>query len=447
MDGVLSLDQRIVRRAQGVDYQTWRAKVEAVAGCLHPVRLSGSWTVQHATSGAVLASKTGHIFAPCGNRREAVCPSCSDRYAADAFHLMHAGVAGGRKDVPVSVTERPRVFATLTAPSFGAVHNRRTSAKGRVMPCGCGGWHHPADPAIGTPLDSGSYDYEGAVLWQAHVGQLWHRFRIALRRKLAHAAGIAIRDFSGLARIEYGKVAEYQRRGLVHFHAVIRVDGTDGVTSASPPWVTAEMLTDAIRAAARSTLLQVGRPDGTVLTLGWGSQVDVRTIRPDAADEVEDHSGQITEQRLAGYVAKYATKGTGKSEAADRPIRSQRHLDHLTLGQHHRRMIQTAWDIGALPRYTDLNLRKWAHMLGFRGHFMTKSKRYSTTFGAIREERRIYRADQALDRLGVTPDEVVIINDWHFGGVGYLDQAERELADGIGQRLRQHTKTDRREAA
>ena len=35
--------------------------------------------------------------------------------------------------------------------------------------------------------------------------------------------------------------------------------------------------------------------------------------------------------------------------------------------------------LGELAQYELLNLRRWAHMLGFRGHFMTKSRVYSTT--------------------------------------------------------------------
>jgi hypothetical protein len=44
-------------------------------------------------------------------------------------------------------------------------------------------------------------------LWQAHAGVLWQRFCMRLRRELAKAADIRVRD---------RKVAEYQRRGLVH---------------------------------------------------------------------------------------------------------------------------------------------------------------------------------------------------------------------------------------
>lgn len=99
-------------------------------------------------------------------------------------------------------------------------------------------------------------------------------------------------------------------------------------------------------------------------------------------------------------------------------------------------MVQTAWDLGDLHSYTDLNLRKWAHMLGFRGHFLTKSKHYSTTFKRIREDRRAYRAAEVLDQLGLTADEVIVVNDWAYTGSGHANDAERELASAIAERLR-----------
>ena len=77
----------------------------------------------------------------CGNRRAADCPSCSRIYAADTFHLIRAGVTGG-KGVPEQVGENPLVFATLTAPSFGLVHGTRGgrtcrpfTAKGQDRTC------------------------------------------------------------------------------------------------------------------------------------------------------------------------------------------------------------------------------------------------------------------------------------------------------------------------
>jgi hypothetical protein len=57
-----------------------------------------------------------------------VCPACSDRYAADAFHLIRAGTTGGHGHETVADT--PRLFITLTAPGFGAVQSRRTTRAG-----------------------------------------------------------------------------------------------------------------------------------------------------------------------------------------------------------------------------------------------------------------------------------------------------------------------------
>jgi len=433
---MLTLEDRIADRLRRADYRDWRDKVTATGGCAQPIRMTGGWQVQDQATGALLDWHGGDVFIPCGNRRFAVCPSCSDRYAADAYHLMHAGLAGGSKGVPTTVTEKPRVFATLTAPSFGPVHNRRTTSRGKVLPCACGIWHHPDDPAIGTPLDPDTYDYVGSVLWQANAGELWHRFVTTLKRELMKAAGLPVREFKDHARLSYAKVAEYQRRGLVHFHAVVRLDGPDGPADPTPKWASAELLEAAITGAARSVALDQALPDGTVTTLRWGSQVDVRHIRPTSAHEVEA-DGEISEARLAGYVAKYATKGTGKSEAADRPIRSQLDIDHLRVHEHHRRIIQTAWDLGDLEHLSKLNLRRWAHMLAFRGHFLSKSRAYSTTFKAIREERRAFRTAEMLDQLGHDAGSVLLVNDWTYTGTGYDNDAERELALAIAERTRE----------
>jgi len=64
---------------------------------------------------------SGYGGSPCGNRRESVCPPCSQVYKRDARQLVKAGLAGG-KGVPESIAAHPCVFATLTAPSFGPVH-------------------------------------------------------------------------------------------------------------------------------------------------------------------------------------------------------------------------------------------------------------------------------------------------------------------------------------
>jgi hypothetical protein len=99
-----------------------------VGNCAHPIRLRGSSTRIDPATGEILSSYAssdeplGVTYIRCGNRRASVCPACSRVYAADVFHLIRAGVIGG-KTVPESVAENPLLFATLTAPSFGHVHS------------------------------------------------------------------------------------------------------------------------------------------------------------------------------------------------------------------------------------------------------------------------------------------------------------------------------------
>ena len=58
-------------------------------------------------------------------------------------------------------------------------------------------------------------------------------------------------------------------------------------------------------------------------------------------------------------------------------------------------------------------------MLGFRGHFSTKSRAYSTTLGALRADRAAHQREQAI-AAGLLPDlaseATVVLADWHFAG-------------------------------
>ena len=63
----------------------------------------------------------GRFAVGCRNRRESVCPPCAFLHHGDTYQVVVSGLAGS-KGVPASVGGHPRVFVTLTAPSFGAVH-------------------------------------------------------------------------------------------------------------------------------------------------------------------------------------------------------------------------------------------------------------------------------------------------------------------------------------
>ena len=84
-------------------------------------------------------------------------------------------------------------------------------------------------------------------------------------------------------------------------------------------------------------------------------------------------------------VACWTCAGTGRRPGATEWLEK--------VNVHARALIGTCWRLGALPQFAGLNPRRWAHMLGFRGHFTTKSRSYSTTFGALRAERATYQAD------------------------------------------------------
>jgi hypothetical protein len=256
----------------------------------------------------------GHLLVRCGNRRTTRCAACAETYRRDTFHLITAGLRGG-KGTPETVTSHPRVFATFTAPSFGPVHNRPTSAGGSVRPCRCGKRHDQGDGVLGMPLNPDRYDYEAAVLWNAHAGALWRRFTIYLRREIAKRAGLTQRASRHFARVSFAKVAEYQKRGAVHFHAVSRLDGPEGGASSAPVWATAELLTDAIQAAAGKATVAGPVIDGRAHSFAFGRQLDVRTIHgPDF-----DGGQELTDRVVAAYIAKYATKGAETATGDARP--------------------------------------------------------------------------------------------------------------------------------
>ncbi len=125
--------------------------------------------------------------------------------------------------------------------------------------------------------------------------------------------------------------------------------------------------------------------------------------------------------------AKVAETATG---ALDRPLKFLAELAQLDISDHARRLIRTAWTLGARKDLEHLRLRAWAHMLGFRGHFSTKSRRYSTTLGALRTARAEWRRAQALAAAETDPDTTLVLAHWVYAGTGLTD-AEAWLAETL----------------
>ncbi|GAA1516752.1 replication initiator protein RepSA [Sphaerisporangium rubeum] len=435
---------RDLARHSGKDLSRWLEQVARLGGCAEPVRLVGHSVTLDPDTGQVLGEYStrhephGQLMIRCGNRRASRCPACAATYRADTYHLIRAGLLGG-KGVPDAVRTHPRVLATLTAPSFGAVH-RGPGKDGRPVVChprrngpACFQRHTADEPLLGQPIDPGTYDYTGHVLWNAHAGDLWRRFTIYLRRHLAGLSGLSRSTFNRTVRVSFAKVAEYQARGVVHFHAVIRLDGRDesGATLPPPHWATVALLDGAIRSAVAAVHLDAPDLGQATTVLSWGEQVDVRPIE---AGELAG-GDELSEQKVAGYVAKYATKAAETSGTLNRRVKAADlpRLRHLGVTAHAERLIRTAWNLGdplTYPDLVELRLRKWAHMLGFRGHFSTRSRAYSTTLTALRQARAHFRELQLAERQGRTPGSTLVLAHWSYAGQGYTP-GESALALGF----------------
>jgi hypothetical protein len=440
------------------DHEAWLGQVARVGACAHPLHLRGFTRVRNRVSGAVerefssADAPGGVVLVRCGNRRAAICPSCAYVYQGDVYHLVRAGLEGG-KGIPGSVAGHPRVFATLTAPGFGAVHSLRGGtgkggADGSGRPChprrtgvcahgratGCLVRHGDGDLLVGTPLCADCYDYPGAVIWQASVGTLWRRFVTYLPRFLATVTGRSRKDVAATVRFSFVKIVEYQRRGLVHVHAVIRADGIttddsedDGEQSGvigAPDWVTAEVLGHAVVAAAEAVRVRVGGGPAGSWVLGWGPELDVHDIT--ALGKGQSAS------KVAAYVAKYATKSTEVTGWNPNGREDEPRAVHTAA------MARAAFALAEVPELGGLKLGRWVKELSYRGHVSSKSRSYSTTLGALRQARADHRreaAQVAAGRMGNGPEpgssggDLVVESSWELVGFGYTPGQQVIAAD------------------
>jgi hypothetical protein len=474
--------------SRGEDAEAIQDQARQVGGCEQPIRLRGhldtidrhTGEVEQRWSSEQLVDEVVHTR--CNNRRASRCEPCSRLYQADAWQLIVSGLAGG-KGVPDTVADHPTLFVTLTAPSFGLVHTRVVTDNGDVPPCRarrdeaaevcahglpttCTDRHTEDDPVLGRPLCMACWDYPGAVLFNAHASELWRRTRIRISRELATLVEISERQLKQQVSVQYVKVAEYQKRGLVHFHLLIRLDAARpaAVERLGVPWrlpqritpppkqYTAELLTRAVRNAVAHTEVPYpahlteedtegqtrargapspghGRlPDVTLVPkarcVRWGAQIDLRQVQAEERGKV------------AGYLAKYATKHTECVGVLDRRLKVD-DLAVLVVPEHTYRLVITAWLLAI--HHPELATDRWAHQLGYGGHFLTKSRHYSTTFTTLRTARARWAAWQrALERFDPWESmrhtaRQTLIGRWQVAGFGWRLEGDALLAHTVRQ--------------
>ena len=468
--------QTAADRAGRGGYDAWLRHVESAAACAHPVRLQGQlYNVQPVTGQVTPREHTSVmpdavLYKACGNRRAAVCPACAETYRADTYQLILAGLHGG-KGVPESVQTHPCAFPTLTAPSFGLVHSTRAK-NGRPRMCrprrdpetcphgvelACHRIHRDGERVLGTPLCPDCYDHDHQVVWNCFAGELWRR---TMDTAKAHLAAHA-RELGTPARLSFAKVAEMQTRGVAHFHALVRLDGLhpddpDTVVPA-PDGLGYHQLVDALTHAVRTTRFRTpphpDNPDGWPIQ--WGRELRILPVRLST-------KGEITETQVAGYLAKYATKATettGHVSARITPDTAGLYADPD--GNHTARLIDACWRLGRpgsdldptqatrnSGRLSYLRLRRWAHMLGFGGHFSTKSRRYSTTLRALREARVTWRRTRhrtADHHDQTTEDTTLVVGLLTYAGTGWHTTGDALLANTAAAKAREHRRVCRDE--
>jgi hypothetical protein len=398
----------LIVRGSDPKRERWLQQVRRTGACRHPVRLRGIVVKGEERVYSTVDEPDGALMVRCGNRREACCPSCAHEYRGDMWQLVYAGLAGGRKGVPEQVAEHPQVFASLTEPSFGAVHSRpeqRPAVPVRGAPRG-------RRPGVGRGDRPGDVRLRGRGAVELARPALWNRFIIELARVLAAQAGRSECAWRKQVRIAFAKVAEFQARGLVHFHAIVRLDGAEDRATAPGMLVSPAELCDAIRKAAGRANLDGHAGDGETIDVRFGEQLHTRVLAG-AEDGRELNPGQV-----AAYVAKYSCKASHE-QITSRDSDPDRWRERGVPEQ----LVQMAAAALRLSERCGLRtLGRWVHMLAFRGHFVTKSRRYSTTLGEL---RAAYRANQDQPPVGPQDDSdtTEVLSVWEYLGSGYLNPA------------------------
>ena len=247
--------------------------------CSHPIRLKGRINAIDLATGELrpmydtATEPGGVLLTACGNRRETVCPACSAVYKRDARQLVRAGLTGG-KGVP----------DTIAAPSVRVRHPHRPLVRPGPLPA-----HARQDRAAlptpprspGPPLPARPRHLlpppprrgrpparPGAVPATATTttppscstptpGTCGAGSPPTCPATWPACLGITQKRLRAVVRIRYVKVAEYQARGVVHFHAIIRLDAPGDDYQPPPPGFTADLLCEAIRQAAAAVALTV----------------------------------------------------------------------------------------------------------------------------------------------------------------------------------------------
>jgi hypothetical protein len=194
----------------------------------------------------------------------------------------------------------------------------------------------------------------------------------------------------------------------------------------------------------------------------WGEQLVTRPVRVAVdqpvgdPDTVADHS-VISRKKVAGYLAKYATKSTEITGHLSTRITSRTLAVYANAtGSHTERLIYACWTLGKHDPTLRLSeqdsrpykrLRRWAHMLGFGGHFLTQSRRYFVTFTKLRNARVVWRRTRPDLSAEHDQEATVQLSELVYVGAGWHTTGDALLANTSAAMAREMRRVARDELA
>jgi hypothetical protein len=123
-------------------------------------------------------------------------------------------------------------------------------------------------------------------------------------------------------------------------------------------------------------------------------------------------------------------------------------IAELDVTAHVRAILTTITALAADSAYPGMD--RWLHTRAYRGHVTTKSRRFSTTMGALRAYRATWTRQQHAAQAATTMDTehpqatpTIDAIEWEFDRAGLCVLGERVLILSAAQRMIEHRHTVR----
>jgi hypothetical protein len=129
---------------------------------------------------------------------------------------------------------------------------------------------------------------------------------------------------------------------------------------------------------------------------------------------------------------------------------SEHQVDQLPVREHVRAYMREAFALARDRALAERRFGPCAHTLGYRGHCLTKSRRYSSTFKALHEDRQRHVYQQLLARSHDAAQRALAgaaegSASFRFDGIGHLTAADAFLAASAAARAREQRRLAREE--